>query len=323
MNRYKAADIAFVGTTWFTEGGDWRSAYLYARKAQSAGRNVLIVNPLGKRGIRQTLATWAVCRRIVVNALTAFDSWVVFAMCLCRSDVRIYLHETQHALNGYQTAHPLKYRLLAYILSRNPLLCVSAGAEALYKSRFGANNTRVVYEFPGSDGEVRLDPNRVHILNVGSLNERKGVELFGQVADLAKERHPDWQFHWVGGLATLTRLYQSPAVKWHGFMWSPSDLAKQCRLFFLSSVDDPCPLSALEALQAGLACVAYKDTGTAEIIGCLKGSGVFQSYCAEAAIQQIEKALQVEVDPEAQKSKLARLVGSAAFNEAIDASFRQ
>ena len=292
MNRYKAARLALVGTSFFTEGGDWRSIYLYARSAETRGERVFLVNPAGKRGWRQLLAVWAFAPRVIVNALASFDSWLVLAMCLCRSDVRVYLHETEYALDSFGRAFPLRYHLLSVVLARNPLLCVSKKAEILYRERFGAKRTHVVYECVGNQNAVELDQGLVHIVNVGSLNERKGVELFSKVADLAKSKYPEWQFHWVGGLATTSQLYQSSAVQWHGFTWRPEKLVARCQLFFLSSIDDPCPLSAIEALQVGIPVVAYAKTGTAELGEGLTGCGVYHHYSAESAFAALELAVE-------------------------------
>ena len=308
-----------MGTSFFTDGGDWRSIYLYARKAEAEGKRVIIANPRTKRGIRQTLAVFAFAPRVIVNALASFDSLLVLTMCLARPDVRIYLHETEYALDGYQHAHPLRYRLLAKILARNPVLCVSKKAEALYRERFGTQITHVVYEYPGDDAAVKLDPSFVHIVNVGSLNERKGVDLFGRVADLAKDRHPNWRFHWLGGVATMGELYRSPNVTWHGFMWHPHELVKQCRLFFLSSIDDPYPLSAIEALQAGVGCVAYERTGTAELIEGTAGCAVFRAHAPLDALAALEHAIAAGSESPAEIKRLAAHSAFDAFSRAIEA----
>ena len=319
-SRYKNAELAIIASSLFTEGGDWRSIYIYARKAEADGRRVVLVKPRGKRGFRQTLAAWAFAPRVIVNALASFDSWVVFAMCLSRPDVIVYLHETEHALDGYKRECPLRFRLLRRILARNPILCVSEKAAALYRERFGSRETHVVYECAGNDADLNLDPAKVHIVNVGSLNERKGVELFSQVADLAQERHPEWQFHWVGGLASTNTLYRSPAVKWHGFMWQPGKLVKQCKVFFLSSVDDPCPLSALEALGEDVGCVAYKKTGTAELIEHLPGCAVYREYTPEAALSALESAVRQEVNRGVTGDRALAMerTGLETFSEMID-----
>jgi glycosyltransferase involved in cell wall biosynthesis len=317
-NRYSQYELAILGTTFFTEGGDWRSIYLYARKEEARGRKIVIINPRSKRGLRQTLAVWAFARRVVVNALASFDSWLVLSMCLARNDVHIYLHETEYALDSYKQLHPLRYQLLAFILSRNPVFCVSKKAEFLYRDRFGSKITHVVYECPEDCLAEKLDTNFVHIVNVGSLNERKGVDFFSRVADLAEEKHPKWRFHWVGGVATMSQLYRSPNVTWHGFMWHPNELVKQCMVFFLSSIDDPCPLSAIEALQAGIGCVVYKKTGTEELLYSRSDCGVYHEYTPQSALRALENVL-CRVKHIPQENKLDS-ISYTAFASRIDSA---
>jgi hypothetical protein len=120
-----------VGASFLTDGGDWRSIYLHIANAQASGRAALVVNPCGKRGIRQTLATWAFTGRVIVNGLSAFDSWLVLVMCLMRPDIRVYLHETEYALDAYRQSRSVRYRLLKRIFGRDPILCVSGKAETL------------------------------------------------------------------------------------------------------------------------------------------------------------------------------------------------
>ena len=50
LKRYKDAEIVVVGTSFQSEGGDWRSIYLYARSAAAGGGRVIIVNPREKCG---------------------------------------------------------------------------------------------------------------------------------------------------------------------------------------------------------------------------------------------------------------------------------
>jgi glycosyltransferase involved in cell wall biosynthesis len=321
LNRYKEAEIVVVGTSFQSEGGDWRSIYLYARSAAAGGGRVIVVNPREKRGWRQTLAVLFFSPRVIVNALASFQSWLVVLMCLLRKDVRLYLHETEYSLDAYRRSNPIRYRIVAFILGRNPILCVSRSAEGLYRKRFGAKETAVVYECPGDFDSTELDPNRVHIVNVASFEKRKGAKLFSKVADLAKERHPDWQFHWVGGSPESEEKPLSAAVEWHGFMWQPSEIVKRCRLFFLSSVDDPCPLSALEALRVGIGCVVYAKTGTAELVESLPGCAVFPDYTAHSALAAIEEAL---ASSPAEAAEIQRAIGPTSlgnFGRSIESSF--
>jgi len=291
MQRYRNSRVTILASSLFSEGGDWRSIYFFAKHLESQGEAVAMVHIGGKRGFRQMLAAAVSAPRLLVNGLGTLARWPVLLICLWRKDVRIYLHETGYALDQFQSHSPLRYRLLVKILRRNPVLCVSKQAEAHYRERFGSTRTHVVYECPGDIEPSLLDPDKTHIVMVGSINERKGVELFSRVADLSAETHPGWQFHWIGSKATMDNLYQSPKVTWHGWQWNPQDIVRQCDVFFLSSIDDPCPLAALEALHMGKRCVAYTNTGTAELILGVPGCAVFDDYAVEAASLALNAAM--------------------------------
>jgi glycosyltransferase involved in cell wall biosynthesis len=265
------------------------------------------------------LAAAVYAPRLLVNGLSTLERWSVLLICLFRKDVRIYLHETGYVLDQFQKQSSLRYRLLARILRRNPVLCVSKQAETHYRERFGSTLTHIVYECPGEVEPSVLDPEKKHIVMVGSINERKGVELFSKVADLADEAHTDWQFHWIGSRASMSDLYQSPKVTWHGWQWNPRDIVRQCDLFFLSSIDDPCPLASLEALHMGKRCVVYKNTGTAELIVGITGCSIFESYCEKVVIERLRLALGTsQSEPESTKNLLINQTKPEAFATSVE-----
>jgi glycosyltransferase involved in cell wall biosynthesis len=316
LERYRNSRVTILASSLFSEGGDWRSIYFFGKQLESRGETVAMIQVGGKRGFRQTCAAGAYAPRLLVNGLGTLARWPVLIICLLRKDVRIYLHETGYVLDQFQNESPLRYRLLAKILRRNPLLCVSKQAESHYRERFGSESTHVVYECPGDAQTPDLDPMKKHIVMVGSINERKGVELFSKVADLAAESHPDWQFHWIGSKATMSELYQSPKVTWHGWQWNPRDIVRQCDLFFLSSIDDPCPLAALEALHMGKRCVAYKNTGTSELIKNLQGCSVYHEYEPEATLKALATAATAE-NNQSISDTVGRMTNPSAFTAAV------
>lgn len=324
MKRYSESKIAVIASSLFTEGGDWRSIYFYTKHLGSVGESVVLIQAGKKRSFRQFLASSFFSPRIIVNGLGTCLRWPVLVLCLLRKDVRIYPHETRYMIDQIRDESPRKYRLLARIMRRNPILCVSRLAERQYRERFQAQRTHVVYECPGSVETPPLDADKVHIVMVGSINERKGADLFGRVADLAAVDRPDWRFHWVGALATMQPIYQSPNVVWHGWLWNSLDLVRQCDLFFLSSIDDPCPLAALEALQLGKRCIAYRETGTAELIESLPGCAVFGDHQPEAALKALELALGFS-EPESSniiRAMIGQRTGIEKFSEMIEEAMK-
>lgn len=323
MSRYRTSCVTILVSSLFTEGGDWRSIYFFARQLETRGEAVAMVHVGGKRGIRQMCAATVFAPRLLVNGLGTLARWQVLMICLWRKSVRIYLHETGYALDQFQRESPLRYRLLAKILRRNPILCVSKQAEDHYRDRFGSTQTHVVYECPGEVEPPSVDPAKKHIVMVGSINERKGVELFSRVADLASDSHPDWQFHWIGNKATLQPIYQSTNVTWHGWQWNPRDLVARCDLFFLSSVDDPCPLSALEAGSMGKRMVAYRKTGIAEIIEGVAGCHVYADYTPQCAFIGLEDAIgNAASNPDEIGRTIGHVSGINAFAIAIEKAFK-
>lgn len=320
VQRYRTSEVTILASSLFSEGGDWRSIYFFAKHLESSGESVAMVHVGGKRGFRQMCAAGVFAPRLLVNGLGTLGRWPVLLICLWRQDVRIYLHETGYVLNEFQSRSPLRYRILSTILRRNPVLCVSKQAEQHYRERFGSTRTHVVYECPGDVEPPTLNPSETHIVMVGSISQRKGVELFSKVADLGAEVHPEWQFHWIGSRATMSHLYQSPNVTWHGWQWNPRDIVRQCDLFFLSSFDDPCPLAALEALHLGKRCVAYRNTGIAELIHGIPGCDVFDEHEVETALTTIARALSAVQNQHQVKNLMNSSTSAAAFADSIERS---
>lgn len=320
MNRYRQLKVAIIAASLFTEGGDWRSLFVYARREELRGEKVALIRLGARRSARQFLAIAAFAPRVILNGLGTVGTWRGLLLASIRKDVGIYLHETAYMLDEFRHGAPWRYRWLKKIMRRNPVLCVSRQAEQLYQERFGAQRTCVVYECPGTEeaSSNEFDPSATHIVMTGSLNPRKGVELFSRVADLAAVRHPTWKFHWLGAVATMEHLYQSPKVTWHGWTWYPGEFLQRCQLFFLASVDDPCPLSALEALGRGLPVVAYRGTGTAEIVEGLPGCAVFSEHTPEAAMEALEQALVSPSEPAERVAAFQQVASMNAFSQRID-----
>lgn len=289
--KYAGYDLVVIGANFFTEGGDWRSIYTYVRHQQTDKRKVTLIVLSGIRSWARFAMTVMFSPVILVNCIAALAYWPVLVACLLRSDIRVYLHATTYALNEFCTASRWKYGLLKRILRKNRILCVSRQAESLYARHYGAQNCKIVYECPGNTDRVRFDEDRINILMVGSINHRKGAELYSQVADLAERQAMRWRFHWVGAISTMNPIYLSRNVVWHGWRWSPGEFIQSCDVFFLSSIDDPFPLAFAEAMQDGKRCVAYEGTGAAEAIDGLPACSVFRSYEPESAFEAIQAAL--------------------------------
>lgn len=111
------------------------------------------------------------------------------------------------------------------------------------------------------------------ILGCGSIEARKGTDIFLKVAERVLSRCHDWPIHfvWVGGLPTQLRDVQcqvsmsSLQAKVH-FVGQKNSVAPYYAasdLFLLTSREDPFPLVMLEAALHSLPIVAFDNGGGA------------------------------------------------------------
>lgn len=289
--RYKSPKLVVVGYDFHGESGAWRSIYRYFRFCEARGENVMLIDRRKQGTFRQLICALLFSPKILFNGLSSFHRWEGILSCLLRKDIYLYLHDTEYMLAQFGSLHPWKHRVFRWILTRNPILVVSNQMEAHYLRSLGVKNCSVVREAVILPSSPDFDPDERHVVMVGSLDERKGVRLFSEVARLAKERRLNWRFHWVGALASQTLGELSRDVSWWGWHDSPSEFIRKADVFFLSSVDDPLPLACLEALMLGKRCVVYRGTGIAELVEGVRGCGVMESYSSEEAIERLEVAL--------------------------------
>ena len=294
-----------IGYAFFVQNGGWKSIYQYFRQREQHGLPVRLIDRRNPRTRRQLLAAAIFGRHLIFNGLDCFWRWEALLVCLLRPNTAVYLHDTAYMLDAFARDYPLRHRLLARILRRNPVLCVSRAAESLYLERYGATRTTVVYETLAPRPKPDFAPGSVHIVMVGMLDPRKGVDLFSDLADLARARGRSWTFHWLGGVGSREPGKRPESVRWPGWVHDVDPFPRAADLFFLASADDPFPLSCLEALRACRRCVVYAGTGLAEVIDNLPGCAVYHRRDPEDALSAIDAALAAEPVP-ADYDRIAR-----------------
>jgi len=119
--------------------------------------------------------------------------------------------------------------------------------------------------------KLNLKPETVAVFGCGTIDWRKGPDIFVDVAKLVdKKRTTDFKFFWIGdkmpgeyeGLDEngVPRLL-SEHVTFLGPKDSPLDYFEAGDIFLLSSREDPFPLVCLEAAQCGLPIVCFAEAG--------------------------------------------------------------
>jgi glycosyltransferase involved in cell wall biosynthesis len=147
----------------------------------------------------------------------------------------------------------------------------------------------LIYEF--SDKEARKVEDNKKVFEVGASGMvywRKGDDLFIQVANYLKIRHPEIKikFTWVGQIynkqrniieADLEKANLKETVFFVGEQSKPESYYKKFDVFLMTSREDPFPLVCIEVGKLGIPIICFeKATGTAEIL--VDGGGFVVPY---------------------------------------------
>ena len=120
-----------------------------------------------------------------------------------------------------------------------------------------------------------ISPDALVVGGVGTMDWRKGPDLFVQVAAMVTRRLPDADVHfvWAGGdtagptrgglLMDARRLGLGDRIKFVGPLEQPAQLFAAMDVFALTSREDPFPLVMLEAAAAGIPLVCFEGGGGA------------------------------------------------------------
>ncbi|MGX1271953.1 glycosyltransferase family 4 protein [Streptomyces phaeoluteigriseus] len=218
------------------------------------------------------------------------------------TSVVVYAHETEYVMNFEGSRNPLRHQEMVGLLPGLKVLCVSNAQADLFRG-LGVSDPVVVYNTVPRDAHrarARRTPGaRPRVVMVGSMQDRKGLDLFSRVAELAYGQGLPWRFAWIGqrtwriGSSTLL----SDRVGWMGALSRErvrEELAAS-DVFFLSSVDDPMPLSVVEAVQQRLRTVTYHRVGSREVLDGVSGYRSFPEYTPESALDALRRVLDDEV----------------------------
>jgi glycosyltransferase involved in cell wall biosynthesis len=120
------------------------------------------------------------------------------------------------------------------------------------------------------------------ILGAGYADLRKGFDLFLQAWRAARRREAKVMFCWIGDIDPLLRTYLGEEIseaeatgsfRFAGFQTSIADWFSAADVFALTSREDPFPAVVQEAMCAGLATIAFTDSGGIPEMLALHGCG--------------------------------------------------
>ncbi len=144
-----------------------------------------------------------------------------------------------------------------------------------------------------------IDPAHLVVGSCGTLEFRKGPDLFLRLAADLRRRSPDTPitFVWVGGddegiaraLDLADRLGVGDVVRFVGPQPDPTTWFALMDLFVLTSREDPFPLVCLEAAAVGTPIVAYDTGGIPDLLR--QGCGEVVAYPDPQGLAEVVGAL--------------------------------
>lgn len=119
----------------------------------------------------------------------------------------------------------------------------------------------------------------MRVIGAGSIQARKGTDIFCEAAVSVCKERPDVEFHWFGDSAPfepgyyescLAMVHESgfgDRIIFHDFVDDPKPLYAHCHVFVMTSREEPLNLAALEVMSMRGTVVTFDTGGLAEIIG--------------------------------------------------------
>ena len=133
------------------------------------------------------------------------------------------------------------------------------------------------------------------VVGAGTIESRKGTDLFIEIAERVSQVYEDVFFDWVGNLSrdeneasemgkAMNRVSGNPRITVHPASPDYLKIVAAADVFALTSREDPCPLVALDAAALGKPIICFKDSGgIPEIIGDDAGKAVKHGSVEEFA----------------------------------------
>ncbi len=214
----------------------------------------------------------------------------------------IYWHETSYVFEKEDKLNHKRMRAVDDFINEQSVfhLAVSNVCEAHLKKRYGDIPVETIYNCTNMPDieDLSICPPVFPpiVINIASVQDRKGPDLFVETAKRVIEKHETVEFVWVGGGQDL-ELWQERIrtdslhhrIKFVGAVEPGSALLRFASVFFLSSKDDPFPLSVLEAMALGKTIVVFDVGGAQEAL--LDGGIVLPTFDTEHAAQVILEEL--------------------------------
>jgi glycosyltransferase involved in cell wall biosynthesis len=218
--------------------------------------------------------------------------------------VVFYWHESTWIFNRIARKTPDKLHLLRELCADTNVwhLACSDYARGCVESFFKPHN-RVQVAHPGNlklpETIFPISFGSPLVVNIASIQDRKGPDLFLETARQVLKSRPDTTFVWIGtGREKLMKFYlqKAAAPEFAGRVYfldhveQPWNIAGSSSVFFCSSRDEPFGLGVTEAMGLGIPVVAFESGGPQELVAG-HGGVIVPDFDTELAADAIIRVL--------------------------------
>jgi glycosyltransferase involved in cell wall biosynthesis len=228
---------------------------------------------------------------------TGIGHLLLYLFMKTRIPIFIYWHETEWVFDLMKKKYPRKAKAIDYIVSNGPMIHLAASRACgnYLKYHFPSSNPTSIYEcsqIPKRYDLAGIPSSPPIVVNVASIQERKGTDLFVDTAIKVCDRHPRVKFIWMGDGAdfgswrnAIARSPHQNRIWFAGYVDNPYEILSQASIFFLTSRDDPFPLAILDAMNLARTIIAFSVGGVPE---ALDGHGILlESFDTDSAATTI------------------------------------
>lgn len=228
-----------------------------------------------------------------------------------------YLHETAWILD--RLPEDQKQRIRNIIPHLDLLLCCQRQRDDF--APYGLAKSHTIIHNPtlninSEDPTQRNRRNSSTVLMVGTVKERKGVALFNSCASQMTPQ--GFRFSWAGQIRDKY-ISLGPDVLHLGHLGSQAlqRILSKTDIFFLSSLEDTFPLSAVEAYLHGCKVLLPSTTGLVDLMNNRSGVLIYDHHDVDA-VEPLLKTLRDQPPPTpSDRRAIASCLGLEAFIDRI------
>lgn len=239
------------------------------------------------KGLKSLIRSKAKNKFIIFNSLGSImpknKYWILYFFLSRIMGFKCYIiwYETADYFQKHINNHRLWLKFSFWLLKGNHVnhIIASKAAQSTIDMFFPAKEGNLIYNCAKINLSADPDENcfkNPTVINIGSVQNRKGYDLFVKTAIKSCLVYPTLNFYWIGpihdreiflyGEKLISEASLGGRIKWLGKMDYPETILSKSHLLFLSSRFDTMPLTMIEALALGKEIISFHSGGAQEVL---------------------------------------------------------